>query len=160
MIVSVGEAPRADIDDSESFIDMITTELVPLIDDKYRTIGSASSRAVSGTGSAADVALSSAFQHPETYGRVGAIWAGLFDYDFDQIPQADEHPLVIYQGWGLYHRRSPHEGFSSVQDNRKLREALHEAGYRPAGAEVPEGLGWTVYRSRTDDMLTALFPLR
>ena len=160
MVISIGEVPRADIGDEDSYIEMITTELVPMIDERYRTLADSMSRGVASTGSGADVALNAAFRHPEIFGRVGAIWPGLFDYDFSVIPNADEHPLVIYQGWGTYHLRSPHESFDSTVDNRRLREALRDAGYRPAGTEVPEGIGWTVYRGYTDDMLRALYPLR
>jgi enterochelin esterase-like enzyme len=160
MVLAVGEVPRADMGDADSYIEMITTELVPLIDERYRTLSSATNRGVASTGSGADIALSTAFRHPEVFGRVGAIWPGLFEYDFSQIPDADEHPLVIYQGWGTYHLRSPHEAFDSAADNRRLQQALREANYRPAGGEVPEGIGWSVYRGYTDDMLMALYPMR
>ena len=160
LVVSVGENPREDIGEDDSFVEMISTELVPMIDDRYRTIQNPNARAVAGTGSAADTALAAAFQHPELYGRIGAIWPVLFEYDSSLISNADEVPMVIYQGWGTYHIRSPHEAWDQVVANRELQETFREAGYRPAGGEVPEGVGWSIYRGRTDDMLTALFPKR
>ena len=68
-------------------------------------------------------------------------------------------PLTIYMDWGTYGLRSPHEAWDMTRNNREAWAALRDAGYRPAGGEAPEGHGWRVWRSHTDEMLTALFPL-
>ena len=78
----------------------------------------------------------------------------------EAIPSAADHPLVIFQTWGTYHMRSPHEAWDQVVENRSFFEKLRAAGYRPAGGEVPEGLGWNILRGHTDEMLSALFPMR
>ncbi|MEJ2086368.1 MAG: alpha/beta hydrolase-fold protein [Acidobacteriota bacterium] len=80
MVLPVGEEPRADIGDGESFLEMVTTELIPLVDERFRTLPDAESRAVASTGSGADTALTAAFRHPEIFGRVGAIWPSLFEF--------------------------------------------------------------------------------
>jgi hypothetical protein len=80
--------------------------------------------------------------------------AGLVEKD------ADERPLLLYLDWGTYHMRSPHEAWDRSEDMRALWAALREKGYRPAGGEAPEGYGWPIWARRTEQMLTALFPLR
>jgi enterochelin esterase-like enzyme len=67
---------------------------------------------------------------------------------------------VIYLEWGTYHLRSPHEAWDMARANRDLWALLRQRGQRPAGGEVPEGFGWACWRGHTDEMLSALFPLR
>jgi enterochelin esterase-like enzyme len=106
------------------------------------------------------LALEVAFRAPEVFGRVGAqspILLNTSDLG-DLVPSADEHPLVIYHGWGRYHLRGPHEGWDMVGTNAELHGLLRQKGYRPAGGETPEGFGWTFWRARTPELLRALFP--
>jgi hypothetical protein len=94
-------------------------------------------------------------------GRVGSLWPQAFGPDLENaLPNAEEHPLVIFHTWGTYHMRSPHEAWDLVVSNRNIFQEMRDAGYRPAGGEVPEGVNWTIFRGYTDDMLRALFPLR
>lgn len=88
---------------------------------------------------------------------VGALWPMLFAFD-SQPPTADDQPLVIYQRWGAYHLRSPHENFDSAVANREFQQRLRDLGHRPAGGEVPEGVGWNNFRGYVGEMLRALFP--
>jgi enterochelin esterase-like enzyme/outer membrane protein assembly factor BamB len=155
------EAPNRDLRPNDSYLKMLVKELVPLIDERYSTRASAASRAVAGAEDAADSAFLTAFTHPEVFGRVGSLWPVLFEPSAGNVlPNAAEHPLVVYHAWGTYHLRSPHEAWDQVVVNRALFQALRDAGYRPAGGEVAEGIGWTLVRGYTDDMLRALFPLR
>ena len=154
------ENPRRDIGDGQAFSEMIATELVPLIDGQYRTRDHPMQRAAVGTAGAGDASLTSALKHPEVFARVGCLWPIVFDYNLDTLPTFAEQPLVIYHAWGTYHIRSPHEAWDQVVENRDFSQALRDAGYRPAGGEVPEGFGWVNWRGYTDDMLAALFPLR
>ena len=52
------------------------------------------------------------------------------------------------------------EAWDLAVENRKLWSRLREAGYRPAGGELPEGYGWPCWSGHTDELLTALFPIR
>ena len=155
------EAQGPDLYPTEQYVAMITEELVPRIDERFRTLDDAPRRAVAGADDAGDTAFLSAFNHPEIFGRVGSLWPIAFGPSLKTaLPHAEEHPLVIFHAWGTYHLRSPHEAWDQVVDNREFFQQLRDAGYRPAGGEVPEGQGWAMFRARTDDMLAALFPLR
>lgn len=88
---------------------------------------------------------------------MGAIWATLFAFG-DEPPSAADSPLVIYQRWGAYHLRSPHENFDSAAASHELRARLRAQGHRPTGGEVPQGFGWDLWRGYVGEMLRVIFP--
>ena len=110
----------------------------------------------------AEAALYSAFGNREMFGRVASQAAGLFNTAplMELLQNTEDRLMTIYLEWGTYHMRSPHEAWDLAEQNRVLWSGLREAGYRPAGGEVPEGYGWACWNGHTDEMLTALFPLR
>ena len=113
-----------------------------------------------GAGGDGTTALTQAISHPEVYGRVGSQSAVLFGMTLgDMFPPVDEQQLTVYLAWGTYDMRSPHEAWDMARNNREAWAAMRENGYRPAGGEVPEGHGWNCWRSHTDEMLVALFPI-
>lgn len=155
------ENPRQDLGDWETYSDMIQKELVPTIDEKYRTRPDRLSRASVGSGrGAANAALLGALRHADTFGRVAVQSATLMAADqiAELVPHAADQPMVIYQEWGTYDLRSPHEAWNMANGNRQLWALLRERGYRPAGGEYPQGFGWSCWKSQTDDWLRALFP--
>ena len=66
--------------------------------------------------------------------------------------------MTVYLDWGTYHLRSPHEAWDMAKDSRKAWSMLRERGYRPTGGERPEGFGWRIWRTHTDELLASLFP--
>ena len=136
---------------------MVLEELVPMVDDRYRTIDRPMARGTAGFVGGGDFSLNLAFSAPDTFARVGAVWPSLFAFG-GEPPAAAESPMVLYQKWGTYHIRSPHENFDSAVVNREMWQRLRSLGHRPAGGEVPEGFGWACWRAYVGEMLTALFP--
>jgi enterochelin esterase-like enzyme len=135
--------------------------LVPRIDESYRTLAEARARASIGGGHIGSTAVELGFRYPELFRRVAA-QSPLMDPDsISDLRErgADVRPMVVYLDWGSYHMRSPHEAWSLVDSMRELWKVLHEAGYRPAGGERPEGFGWPIWAAHTDELLAALFPL-
>lgn len=143
---------------SPKYAEMVVQELVPLVDSTYPTIDDRLARAAAGAAGAGDATFKLAFAAPETFGRLGTLWATLFAFSAEP-PSAGEHPLVVYQRWGSYHLRSPHENFDSADFNRELRRRLRDRGHRPAGGEVSEGFGWAIWQGYAEEMLRVLFPL-
>jgi enterochelin esterase-like enzyme/outer membrane protein assembly factor BamB len=160
-VIADEENPRRDLGRMEPYSKMLVEELVPRIDEKYRTIDASVARATAGAGRGANVALYSAMNHPGVFGRAGAQSPTMSAEDIPEtLGDAVEQPLVMYIDWGTYHLRSPHEAWDLARESRKLWAALRERGYRPAGGEVPEGYGWACWSGHTDELLTAMFPLR
>jgi enterochelin esterase-like enzyme/outer membrane protein assembly factor BamB len=145
-----------------SYYEMVTNELVPLIDEKYSTIEHRAGRASIGSGGGANVALTTAFGSSDLFGRVAAQSANIGFFGpvpMDQlVKNADEQPMTVYLDWGTYHLRSPHEAWDMAEDSREAWAMLRERGYRPVGGERPEGFGWPVWRTHTDELLASLFP--
>ena len=79
-----------------AYVEMLGKELVPLIDERYRTLDDPMARATAGTMNGADLSLRVAFQSPEQFARVGALWPSLFEFGVEP-PTTDDTPLVIYQ---------------------------------------------------------------
>jgi enterochelin esterase-like enzyme/outer membrane protein assembly factor BamB len=151
--------PRQDLRQLDSYVEMVATELVPLVDSKYPTIATPAGRAVVGAGSAADAAMTCAFKHSELFSRVGSQSGFLGPAELGEMVRgADEQPLTLYYDWGTYHMRSPHEAWDLAAEARRTWAFLRERGYRPAGGELPEGYGWACWSAHVDDMLAALFP--
>ena len=110
-----------------------------------------------GVASGADYSLRLGFKSADRIGRIGALWPSLFAFEAEP-PAAADHHFVIYQRWGAYHIRSPHENFDSAVSNRQLQARLREVGQRPSGGEVPEGWGWHCFRGYLPEMMRTLFP--
>ncbi|MGH2689591.1 MAG: alpha/beta hydrolase-fold protein, partial [Actinomycetota bacterium] len=154
--------PDRDLNRVEPYTEMLVKDLLPLIDQRYRTIPDAVGRATVGAAGGANAALLGALKRPDVFSRVGAqsvMMIGSSEYEA-ALGNAEERPLVIYLEWGTYHLRSPHEAWDMAKTNRHLWDQLRQRGYRPAGGEVPEGFGWGCWRAHTGEMLSALFPLR
>jgi enterochelin esterase-like enzyme len=150
--------------DSDSYNKMVVTELIPLVDGRYRTLADARYRGVMGSGSGGATALFGSFQHPDIFGRVGSQspewWVSSETPLEESMLSPDASSLSIYLDWGTYGFRSPHEAWNMSADTRELWTKLRANGYRPAGGELPEGYGWSCWRGHTASVLTALFPLQ
>ena len=155
------EDPFADARNREAFTKALTGELVPRIEEAYRTSADRRHRAVVGIGDSSGSALSFAFRQSETFGKVGGLGAFFFDLSGveELVKTPQEVSLEIFYGWGTYDLRSPHEAWDMVENSRGLWSLLRERGYRPAGGETADGAGWFVWKARTDDLLRALFPM-
>ncbi len=154
--------PERDLNRVEPYTEMLVKDLVPLIDQRYRTIPEAAGRATAGAASGANAALLGGLKRSDVFSRVGAqsvMMIGSSEYE-PAVGNAEERPLVIYLEWGTYHLRSSNMGWDMAKTNRQLWDHLRQRGYRPAGGEVPEGFGWKCWSAHTGDMLAALFPLR
>jgi len=135
----------------------------PMVDEKYRTIAEPQNRATAGAGFAAFHALASALGNPSLIGKLGMqslfMFGSMRDLIDPMLKNASEQPLVIYQEWGKYDLRNPHEAWDLAETNRQFHEQLRDRGYRPSGGEVNDGTGWSSWRNRTDILLESLFPI-
>ena len=140
-----------------------TEEIVPYLDERYRTIAEPEARASLGMGFAGAVAFHAALAEPGAVGRVGTQSLFALDADLERLrqalPEADEVPLELYLDWGRKDFRSAHEAWDLRDSNRRLTEMLRERGYRPHTAERPGGFGWAHWRIHVDRLFETLFPL-
>lgn len=145
--------------------EMFATELVPMIDKKYRTIAKAESRAFIGGDEGGYAAIYTAFKHPGTFSMVGGQSTHLLagnggEEIFTLLDESKKLPMRFYLDWGTYDYRNAGGGFSWIDDNKKLVKLLEDKGYSWTGGEVSEGWGFASWRNRTDKILETFFPLK
>ena len=129
------------------------------MDRTFRTRPERFSRAVTGVDRDANMAFRIAFGHAQVFGKLAALSATFLNVaDGAELIGDQPKDLVIYQDWGTYDIRSPHEAWDMGANSRQIFDLLRRQGYRPSGGEAPEGFNWVFWRGRTDDWLRALFP--
>jgi enterochelin esterase-like enzyme/outer membrane protein assembly factor BamB len=143
-------------------LEILLTEVVPLVDARFRTLAEPRARAIVGNAFGAQAALRAAFHESGLFGALGLQSAAMLDSDeteiFPLIRPAAERPLRVYHDWGRYDAHATREHWDMRATNARLSRYLAEKGHRPAGGEAPDGTGWSSWRNRTDRLFEVLFP--
>ena len=146
------------------YAQMIAEELVPFIDENFRTKASADARANIGMGFPGFSAVICAFAHPDVISKVGlqsTFMFGSMEKELHPlVTTAAEKPLSIYLDWGKYDLRNSREAWDLAKTNREFAKRLLDKGYTYTGGEANDGTGWSSWQNRTDDLFAALFPVR
>ena len=147
------------------YADIWANEVIPFIDTTYRTIDSREGRANVGGGWAGYAALSLAFQRTDLVEKVAAmtpanlVFAGPTAALQRLVDAADGTSMDLYMEWGIYDARAPQENWDLRDSAKSFMDFLVDRGYTVAGGEVLDGTGWSSWKNRTDQTLTALFPV-
>ncbi|NIR50193.1 PQQ-binding-like beta-propeller repeat protein [candidate division KSB1 bacterium] len=162
------EAPQSFREYSRNLRDqhaqMYAEELVPHIDQKFRTKADADSRAVMGGDEGGFAAFYVTFKYPNVFRNVAGQSTHLHrpaggDQLTQMVRESSKLPVKIYMDWGKYDLSYPN-GLSWVDLNRAFVELLKEKGYSVAGGEYSDGFGWGSWRYRTDEILEHFFALK
>jgi len=160
LIAVLVEAPRMS-GFSRAFVDQV----VPVVDERFRTRRDAASRANVGMGPQSLLAAVVGLRHRESFGRLGLQTVLALDEELATIDGllADEalakDPLRVYLEWGHWDLNSPHENMDMRASARLLRERLEAHGIETVGGEVWDSTDVASWRNRTAILLEALFPL-
>jgi enterochelin esterase-like enzyme/outer membrane protein assembly factor BamB len=146
---------------AEDLLRLLTEELIPYVDEHYRTIPDPDSRAVLGILDGGEFAIWGAFKAPGFYSKIA-----LQSLVFLQAPAIDELPSLIKsvekQPLELYFelRRNclKGEGIDYEGNTLKLIGLLEEAGYKVEKRQVPGSWGWSSWRAQYEELLPRLFP--
>ena len=138
---------------NENFVGFVRDELVPVIDDHFRTGKGRMDRGILGTSLGGLNAAWFALRAGDTFGRIGiqspAFQAGESRIIglWEQSPPAD---VDIFLTWGTLH--------DFGEDTRKFCNMLNnkEISYRKL--ILNEGHSWGAWRAQLDDILTAFWP--
>lgn len=143
---------------------VLADQVVPAIDERYRTRPGRDARATVGMGFAANAALNSVFARHETFGVLGVQSL----YSLEQLlgmirgalgeKDAESVPLRIYYEWGRWDLVSPHEEMNMREASRQVWDLLRERGWEPMGGEVWDATDWASWSRRTSVLLESLFP--
>ncbi len=137
----------------EGYRRFVTEELVPFIDQNYRTLTEPNERAVMGSSRGGLAAADLAYSHPEVFGNAAALSPATRPTNFNEmIASNPPKPVRFFLVVGHYDVRWRKDGLA-------LRDALTEAGYDFAYLEIPEGHSIDAWRARVDDVVADFFPL-
>ncbi len=148
--------------EKDKYSTMLTDELVPLIDKKYRTQTARESRVLWGASAGSYLSIYTAFKHPELFGWVVGHSTNV-DAPRDEeikelISSSDVIPTQFFLHWGLYDVRIEQNNIDRAKVNRELFSQLEEKGYEVHGGEMNHGYGWGSWRTINDTILETLFP--
>ena len=145
------------------YVRSVAEEVLPTIEERYRTAAGRRARASVGYGFGGLAALDVAFSYPELFGKVAAqspMRETVHENEVRaRVTTAAARPFDIWLGWGKYGARSTLEGWSLVEWNDALRAFFEERGYALTGGQVDQGPGWESWRQRNDEVFEALFPM-
>ncbi len=149
----------------EKYTQIFVNEMMPQIEAKYRTLGTADGRANMGGLFAGYAAAYVGLNHPEKFSKL--IVQSIFgdpktpDANDAMLKNAAGHNLQIYFDWGKYDLRSPLEGgIDMALSGRQFAEQLAAHGFQFSGGEVNDGIGWNNWKHRTGTILETMFPLK
>lgn len=140
-------------------------QVVPQVDERFRTRTDRESRAVVGMGFPGYTAALVGFHGSDTFGAIGIqsiffLEGGMKEGIRGAVGEKDPEstPMRIYLEWGRWDLISPHEEMDFRSSSKWAWGFLKEKGYQPIGGEVWDSTDFASWRNRTGLLLQALFP--
>lgn len=137
---------------NENYLNLVTRELIPLIESTYRISKEPSDRAVIGTSVGGISAAWLVFSRPDLFGMAGiqspAFWFKPEIYNLCDKSQA--RPVRIFMTTGLIH--------DAEEGTLRMQEILDRKSCPNVFRAVNQGNSWGNWRDLLDDMLIYLFP--
>ncbi|MDJ0835854.1 MAG: PQQ-binding-like beta-propeller repeat protein [Acidobacteriota bacterium] len=137
-------------------------ELVSMVDSTYKTIANAEGRTLVGFGYTGGAVVRTIIQNPDMFSK-GAMQSGFYmgnnlrDWDGELEKIRGKAKVHFFVDWGTYDMRNPQEEWDMSQTNPALASLLKKKGFKVTAKQYNQGTDWTSWRSRTGDLLAALF---
>ncbi len=140
----------------------LCNELVPLIDQTYRTSKNPAQRAMMGISNGGHASFAIVLKRPDVFlnaaGQSSTIAMQLFEiFDCTREHLSSHPPFKIYLDVGHYDIRSPQEGASFLQSNKNFSRELTKNGIAHLYHEFNDGHEWANWRERTEEILIYFF---
>ena len=133
-----------------------------LLEDEYRILPAARSRAILGFLESAQVTLLAALDYPDVFGRVSVqsvrLRPPIGDTVLSKLNELEAGSLDWYLAWNEHEYRDTFYSIDYRGDSLRIAAALEARGQGFRGGESPGGGGWGSMRARTDAILRAFFP--
>ncbi len=139
---------------NDPYKNFIVSELVPHIDETYRTMSEPSKRGIMGASLGGLISFYISYEHPDLFGFCAGQSSAFYIFESRMISAIADGPkkeLRFYLDWGTYETRI-------MQSNYEMRDALMAKGYALEQFEYHEGHSWGSWRAHTDDILKTFFP--
>jgi len=161
------ETQRAELggDKTAEHVRMVTEELVPQLDRKYRTRTEPGARTIAGIGSGALTATYAAVERPDLFGNAAGLSYYLASPEaagmMDAIAAADAGAKArFWIKWNLYELRRAEWNVDLAADSRRTAAALEASGFEVEATEVVDSTGWGGWRIRAGELLMRFYPLK
>lgn len=150
---------------NEDYVNFFVKELVPFIDNNFRTLKSPDNRLVVGDSYGGLISLYIGFTNPEIFGNVYS-QSGYHSFNKDSlinlINDSDLKPINIYLDVGTYELSVganflPENERDFLAGNRKMKKVLEKKGYNFKYFEYHEGHTWGNWRRHLIDALKFFF---
>jgi enterochelin esterase-like enzyme/outer membrane protein assembly factor BamB len=148
---------------SADHVRMLADELVPDLDQKYRTSSEPETRGIVGVATGALTAAYAAAERPDVFGKSGGFSFYLPNPEapalMEAISKKDAKDKARF--WVVWNRYEIHRAEGNVdlgRDSRKVAEALESNGFPVASREVLDSAGWGSWRIRAGEVLAEMFP--
>jgi enterochelin esterase family protein len=150
---------------NDEYVKFFTSELVPFIDRKFRTVDDADARLVVGDSYGGLISLYIGFSHPELFGKVYS-QSGYHSFNNDKIIKlindSEKKEINIYFDCGLYEMQVgaafiPEGERNFLDGNRRLKKVLETKEYQFIYFEYPEGHTWGNWRRHLVNSLKYFF---
>ena len=138
---------------NEGYANFVCSELLPHIDDRFRTLAKAEGRGVMGASLGGLISVYLALERPDLFSAV-ASQSGAFFMADDRILGRARSAMAaqsFYFDVGKYEQRF-------IPANRELAETLKARGCRCFYQELAGGHNWTSWRAHLKELLTFLWP--
>ncbi|MBS1792562.1 MAG: hypothetical protein JSS81_01840 [Acidobacteria bacterium] len=129
---------------SDDYARFVATEVVPAIDEKYRTIRDREGRAIIGASLGGVTSVWVGLQYPEVFSRIGG-QSPSFWVDDERVVKALEKLDAAPDKFKFYLDDGAFEG---TEDTRRVNVLLRAKGYSVTYFEGPTGHNWTAWRDR------------
>lgn len=163
------ETRAAELPDNTNFGQMLTDELLPLLQQKYGSRFAAADTILTGSSFGGLAALQLAWRHPQIFGKVIAKSPSLW---WDNRPQppagtyllserflaSERLPLQVFISAGIYESAHGGQGDKGILDgSRNLKDVLRAKGYQVTYREYAAGHDYLAWRGALADGLIALY---
>ncbi|MCP3981219.1 MAG: hypothetical protein GY716_18115, partial [bacterium] len=161
--VIVAFVPRVTYDDYgpkvKQFAEAVAEELIPAIDERFRTLPGGENRLMTGIASGGFASAYLALSRPETIGNV-ALQSFYFREEAEEelrglIAGGDGQSIRFWMEWSSFDLKG--SDLDCEADSRKLARLLAGEGYDVATHESTHGGGWGMWRASTDRILERFF---
>jgi enterochelin esterase-like enzyme len=137
----------------DQFTNFITSELMPVIDAKYKTSKDPSKRAMAGASDGGNISLYIGMKHPEQFGKIAAQSSDVISSISQTFSTGPKLNLELYLDIGTY------DIPILIPMVRGLRDILQTKGYTFQYREWHEGHSWGNWKGHLKLPLLQFFPL-
>jgi len=148
---------------NDDYVRYLCDDLVPTIDNKYRTQATPENRLILGTSYGGLIALCSAFSRADIFGNA-ASQSGCVSFRNDSLirllSDSPKHPIALYLDVGTYEQEilgpENNEG-NLIEAHRRLASVLEQKHYKYVYRELHAGHSWGSWRNELPRILQLFF---